>query len=76
MIERIIAEHGGIDILVNNAGRSIRRAVENSYDRLHDLERLMRLNYLAAVQLAMGFLPGMAERRVRPRRQHLVDRRA
>jgi NAD(P)-dependent dehydrogenase (short-subunit alcohol dehydrogenase family) len=63
LIERITAEHGGIDILINNAGRSIRRAVENSYDRLHDLERLMRLNYLAAVQLAMGFLPGMAERR-------------
>ena len=62
-IQRILSEHGGIDILVNNAGRSIRRSVENSYDRLHDLERLMRLNYLAAVQLAMGFLPGMAERR-------------
>ncbi|HTZ66661.1 MAG TPA: SDR family oxidoreductase [Roseiarcus sp.] len=62
-IERILGEQGGIDILVNNAGRSIRRAIENSYDRPHDLERLMRLNYFAAVQLAMGFLPGMAERR-------------
>ena len=62
-IERVLSEHGGIDILVNNAGRSIRRAVENSYDRLHDLERLMRLNCFAAVQLALGFLPGMAERR-------------
>ncbi len=62
-IQRILSEQGGIDILINNAGRSIRRAVENSYDRLHDLERLMRLNCLAAVQLAMGFLPGMAERR-------------
>jgi NAD(P)-dependent dehydrogenase (short-subunit alcohol dehydrogenase family) len=62
-IQRIIDEHGGIDVLVNNAGRSIRRSVENSYDRLHDLERLMRLNYFAAVQLTMGFLPGMTERR-------------
>ncbi len=62
-IQRIVSEHGGIDILVNNAGRSIRRSVEHSYDRLHDVERLMRLNYFAAVQLAMGFLPGMAERR-------------
>jgi len=62
-VERILSEHGGIDILVNNAGRSIRRAVENSYDRPHDFERLIRLNYLAAIQLAMGFLPGMAERR-------------
>ena len=62
-IERTHGEHGGIDILVNNAGRSIRRAIEISYDRPHDLERLMRLNYFAAVQLAVGFLPGMAERR-------------
>src|SRR5271157_6049274 len=62
-IERVLSEHGGIDILVNNAGRSIRRAIENSYDRPHDLERLMRLNYFAAVQIAMGVLPGMAERR-------------
>ncbi len=62
-IQRVMSEHGGVDILVNNAGRSIRRSVENTYDRPHDLERLMRLNYLAAVQLAMGFLPGMAERR-------------
>ena len=61
--QRVIGEHGGIDILVNNAGRSIRRAIENSYDRLHDFDRLMRLNYLAAVQVTMGFLPGMAERR-------------
>jgi NAD(P)-dependent dehydrogenase (short-subunit alcohol dehydrogenase family) len=63
LIERIVAEEGGVDVLINNAGRSIRRSVENSYDRLHDLERLVRLNYLAAAQLAMGFLPGMAERR-------------
>jgi len=62
-VRRVTDEHGGVDILVNNAGRSIRRAIENSYDRLHDFERLMRLNYLAAVQVTMGFLPGMAERR-------------
>jgi NAD(P)-dependent dehydrogenase (short-subunit alcohol dehydrogenase family) len=62
-VQRILAEQGGIDILINNAGRSIRRAIENSYDRLHDFDRLMRLNYLAAVQVTMGFLPGMAERR-------------
>ena len=61
-IQRILDEHGGVDILVNNAGRSIRRSVDHSYDRLHDLERLMRLNYFAPVQLAMGFLPAMAQR--------------
>lgn len=62
-VERVNDQHGGVDILVNNAGRSIRRAVENSYDRPHDLERLMRLNYFGAVQLAMAFLPGMSQRR-------------
>ena len=63
LIERIMSEHGGVDILINNAGRSIRRAIENSYDRFHDFERLMQLNYLAAVRVTMGFLPGMTERR-------------
>ena len=61
--ERVKAEHGGIDVLINNAGRSIRRSIENSYDRPHDFERLMRLNYFAAIQLSMAFLPGMCQRR-------------
>ena len=62
-VERIAADHGGVDILVNNAGRSIRRSIDQSYDRLHDLERTMRVNYIGAVQVAMGLLPGMSERR-------------
>ena len=48
LVQRALADLGGIDILVNNAGRSIRRGIENSYDRPHDLERLMQVNYLAA----------------------------
>ena len=36
LVEEILAEHGRVDILVNNAGRSIRRSIENSYDRFHD----------------------------------------
>jgi NAD(P)-dependent dehydrogenase (short-subunit alcohol dehydrogenase family) len=35
----------GVDILINNAGRSIRRSIELSYDRFHDFERTMQLNY-------------------------------
>ncbi len=62
LIARIIAEHGGVDVLVNNAGRSIRRGIEHSYDRLHDFERAMQVNYFAAVRLTMGFLPGMVQR--------------
>ena len=60
---KIITDHGGVDILVNNAGRSIRRAIENSYDRFHDYERVMQLNYFGALRLTLGFLPGMAQRR-------------
>jgi NAD(P)-dependent dehydrogenase (short-subunit alcohol dehydrogenase family) len=51
-------EHGGVDILVNNAGRSIRRGIENSFDRFHDFERTMEVNYFGALRLTMGFLPG------------------
>jgi short-subunit dehydrogenase len=65
--DRLIAEvnerHGGVDILINNAGHSIRRSIAISYQRMHDYQRLMNLNYLAAVRLTLGFLPGMAKRR-------------
>jgi len=63
LIGQLLAEHGGVDILINNAGRSIRRAIEHTYDRFHDYERVMRLNYFAAVRMTLGLLPGMAERR-------------
>ncbi len=56
-------EHGGVDFLINNAGRSIRRAIESSYDRFHDFERTMQLNYFGALRVTMGLLPGMVARR-------------
>ncbi len=62
LIKTIITEHGGVDILVNNAGRSIRRGIEHSYDRLHDVERTMRINYFGCVQLTMGLLPEMVKK--------------
>jgi len=55
----VIENHGGVDILVNNAGRSIRRGIESSYDRFHDYERTMQLNYFGALRLTMGLLPNM-----------------
>jgi short-subunit dehydrogenase len=58
-----MAEHGRVDVLVNNAGRSIRRSIGNSYDRFHDYQRTMQLNYFGALKLIMGFLPGMRERK-------------
>ena len=62
-------DHGGVDFLINNAGRSIRRAIENSYDRFHDFERTMQLNYFGCLRVTMGLLPGM----VRKRRGHVVN---
>jgi NAD(P)-dependent dehydrogenase (short-subunit alcohol dehydrogenase family) len=63
MAAEVLAELGQVDILVNNAGRSIRRSIANSYDRLHDFERTIQLNYLGAVALILQVLPGMRERR-------------
>jgi NAD(P)-dependent dehydrogenase (short-subunit alcohol dehydrogenase family) len=63
LVQEVLAEHGHVDVLVNNAGKSIRRSVNLSYDRFHDFERTMELNYLAPVRLTLGFLPGMRERR-------------
>jgi NAD(P)-dependent dehydrogenase (short-subunit alcohol dehydrogenase family) len=68
-VAHLIKDHGAVDILVNNAGRSIRRAISASYDRFHDFERTMQLNYFGALRLIMGFLPGMAERH----RGHIVN---
>ncbi len=56
-LTRLRAEHGRVDILINNAGRSIRRAIDNTYGRMHDYERLMQINYSAAVRLTLGLLP-------------------
>jgi NAD(P)-dependent dehydrogenase (short-subunit alcohol dehydrogenase family) len=62
MADKVLADLGGVDILINNAGRSIRRSLALSYDRIHDYQRTMQLNYLGAVQLILKFIPGMRER--------------
>jgi len=68
-LEALHAEHGGVDFLINNAGRSIRRAIENSYERFHDFERTMQLNYFGCLRVTMGVLPGM----VAKRKGHIVN---
>ena len=68
-VEQLTADHGGVDYLINNAGRSIRRAIEASYDRFHDYERTMQLNYFGALRITMGLLPGM----VAKRKGHVVN---
>jgi NAD(P)-dependent dehydrogenase (short-subunit alcohol dehydrogenase family) len=61
-VEKIFSEHASIDMLVNNAGRSIRRSVEVSYDRFHDYERTIQLNYLGTIKLIIAVLPHMREK--------------
>jgi NAD(P)-dependent dehydrogenase (short-subunit alcohol dehydrogenase family) len=63
LVARVLADHPAVDVLVNNAGRSIRRSIALSYDRFHDFERTIKLNYLGTIKLIMGFLPQMRERR-------------
>ena len=62
-IQLLHENHGGVDFLINNAGRSIRRAIESSYDRFHDYERTMQLNYFGCLRVTMGVLPGMVARK-------------
>ncbi len=69
LVQRVLKEQGGCDYLINNAGRSIRRGIVNSFDRFHDFERTMQLNYFGAIRLIMGFLPRMIEQK----RGHIIN---
>jgi thioester reductase-like protein len=62
-VTAMLEEQPGIDMLVNNAGRSIRRSIRLSYDRFHDYERAMAINYFGAVRLVLALLPHMTARR-------------
>jgi NAD(P)-dependent dehydrogenase (short-subunit alcohol dehydrogenase family) len=68
-IATVLKQHGQVDILVNNAGRSIRRAIESSYDRFHDFERTMQINYFGALRVTLALLPAMAGRH----RGHIIN---
>jgi NAD(P)-dependent dehydrogenase (short-subunit alcohol dehydrogenase family) len=69
LVRKLEDNHGGADILVNNAGRSIRRAVENAFDRFHDFERTMSVNYYGALRITLGLLPMM----IKKRRGHVIN---
>jgi NAD(P)-dependent dehydrogenase (short-subunit alcohol dehydrogenase family) len=63
LCDQELVDHPAVDILVNNAGRSIRRSVALSYDRFHDYERTIQLNYLGTIKLIMGLPSHMRERK-------------
>ncbi len=69
LIAWLVENYGGVDVLVNNAGRSIRRGIESSYDRFHDFERTMQLNYFGCLRITMGLLPHM----VAKHRGHVIN---
>jgi NAD(P)-dependent dehydrogenase (short-subunit alcohol dehydrogenase family) len=63
LVKQVLEANGAVDYLVNNAGRSIRRSLHLSYDRPHDFERTMAINYFGPVRLTLGLLPAMREQR-------------
>jgi len=69
LVAQVLSDHPAVDVLVNNAGRSIRRSIALSYDRFHDFERTIQLNYLGAVKLILDLLPHMRARK----RGHIVN---
>ncbi|MGA8219804.1 MAG: SDR family oxidoreductase [Solirubrobacterales bacterium] len=73
MAKEVLEQHERVDILVNNAGRSIRRSIENSYDRFHDFERTMQLNYFGALRLILSILPSMRKRSKGRKGGHIIN---
>src|ERR1019366_3164860 len=62
MAAEVLERHRHVDVLINNAGKSIRRSVNQSYDRFHDYERTTQLKYFGPVKLILDLLPVMRER--------------
>jgi short-subunit dehydrogenase len=62
LADEVLEQHVAVDILINNAGKSIRRSIDRAYDRFHDYQRTMQLNYFAPVKLILKLLPVMRER--------------
>jgi NAD(P)-dependent dehydrogenase (short-subunit alcohol dehydrogenase family) len=73
MAQEVLERHGRVDVLVNNAGRSIRRSVELSYERFHDFERTMQLNYFGALRLILSLLPSMRKRSEGRKGGHIIN---
>lgn len=60
-ITKDVGERGALDIVVSNAGKSMRRSLHQQYDRPHDFQRTIDINYLGPIWLLLGLLPAMRE---------------
>ena len=61
LTKQITEDHGALDIVVSNAGKSLRRSLHHQYDRPHDFQRTIDINYLGPIWLLLGLLPAMRE---------------
>ena len=73
MAAEVLEQHERVDVLVNNAGRSIRRSIELSYDRFHDFQRTMQLNYFGALRLILSLMPAMRKRSKGRKGGHIIN---
>ncbi len=69
LTKQIGEEHGALDLVVSNAGKSLRRSLHHQYDRPHDFQRTIDINYLGPIQLLLGVVPAMREQG----RGHIVN---
>lgn len=69
LVRAIEQDLGHVDVVVNNAGKSMRKSISLSYDRFHDFERTMAVNYLGPVRLNLALLPELRSRKT----GHLVN---
>ena len=61
LTKQVTEDHGALDIVVSNAGKSLRRSLHHQYDRPHDFQRTIDINYLGPIWLLLGLLPAMRE---------------
>jgi short-subunit dehydrogenase len=67
LAEEALQAHGRVDVVVNDAGEGRARRLVDTAEA--DIERLTRVNLVAAMELTRALLPGMLERR----RGHVVN---
>src|SRR5229473_2973045 len=69
---QLVARNGAKVMLVSRTKEkldALKRSIEASYDRFHDFQRTMQLNYFGALKLMLAVLPGMRQRR----RGHIIN---